>query len=486
MSAKPKSPERWWSSLFFKWLLGIISIFLVGTFFVFIFGGLGERRAMRRAIDPAVLEASLKSGLEKIGIADLESRMASPYCSDLLRTMIPQILEGNRPVWFRYNRSVIFDGQVTAILRYRQSDFSCQYPAEDEGILSGLMRETEAQALGGRPARLWRDMSDGGDWFSVVSLPVEDQPGLVVSLGLRLDGATLTAMFPELRALTRLGFHLLVISLLSAIVLAGYVSRRIRRGERAAAAWTRGELSVRINEKQGDEFGRLSRTFDHMADSLEKMMEVRQSLAAAEERSRLVLDLHDNAKQRCFALGLRLSVLSHELNRAGPSDKIDELLHSAIELTTLLQNDLTDVIKRFSRPTIASDGLLRALSDSLDLLLAGSGINLAVNIDPSEARYLETAPQWAEQLLLLTNEAAANVLRHSGADQLELSFRREDGQGVWSVTDNGRGFSPEAASGQGMGLTSLKHRAGSLPGGRLSFGGGEGRGTAVTVIFDLW
>jgi signal transduction histidine kinase len=118
--------------------------------------------------------------------------------------------------------------------------------------------------------------------------------------------------------------------------------------------------------------------------------------------------------------------------------------------------------------------------------LAGSGIKLTVDIDPTEARRLETAPQWAEQLLLLTNEAAANVLRHSGADRLELSFRREEGQGIWSVKDNGRGFSLEAAGGQGMGLTSLKHRAGSLPGGRLSFDSAEGRGTTVTVRFDLW
>jgi len=478
----PPPQKRWFSSLFFKCLMGILGMFLTGTIMFSSYIGYTHHQGLKRALNPAELETRLQQGLARIGAESLAERAASPFCSELFKEMVPELLGRHNPVWMRYNRSVVFDQKMDLLLRFRQGDLVCQYSERKQPDLTELVAEVEGRFLDGQGGHLWLDSPNSDDWYSVVSFSVEGQPDQVLSLGVKIDHQFLGMMFPELRAAGRLARHLAVISILSSLVLAIYLIRRIKRAERAATAWARGDLSVRINEKQRDEFGRLSQTFDHMADSLEMMMEVNHSLAVAEERNRLARDLHDTAKQRCFALGLRLSVLGHSL---ADDEKRRAQVQSALELTQRLQEDLTDTIQRFFWPTIARDGLRKASTETLELLLSGSGIDWSLELTEEEAKELESQPEWAGQLLLITTEAAANTLRHSQADRLEVRYRRSGDQATWTINDNGQGFNPEEAANKGMGLTNLHHRAESLPGGGLEIASAPGQGATLTVTFRM-
>ena len=475
-------PNRWLSSLFFKCLLGIMGIFIAATFVFSVYMGYTHYRAIKKEIIPASLETRLRAGLEQIGPDALAERAASDFGPELLKEMISTLLGRNNPVWMRYNRSVVFDQKMDLVLRFKRGGRVSQYSERNEPDLIALAEEVESQRSDGQANHLWIDSPDRDDWYSLVSLSIPDRPDQVLTLGVKLDKQFIGMMFPEFRAIWHMARHLAFISFMSSLVLALYLIRRIKKAERAATAWARGDLSVRINETERDEFGRLSQAFDHMADSLEKMMEVNQSLAIAEERNRLARDLHDTAKQRCFALGLRLSVLSHSL--AG-DEKQTAMIDSAIELTRLLQRDMTDVIQRFFWPTIARDGLLKASTETLNLLLNDSGIDWSLALTEAEAEMLESRPEWAGQLLLITTEAAANTLRHSQADRLEVKYRQNGDEGTWTVSDNGQGFDPETVTEQGMGLTNMRHRAESLPGGRLTVTSEPGRGTLLTITFIM-
>ena len=107
-----------------------------------------------------------------------------------------------------------------------------------------------------------------------------------------------------------------------------------------------------------------------------------------------------------------------------------------------------------------------------------SGASLGFDID--DAPSLVTPVE--DSLLRIVDEALSNVLRHSGAQHVDLSLRRTAERVSLVIADNGTGTS--AGSGSGMGLRNMRDRAEALPGGRFEFDSTPGRGTRVTVSFQ--
>jgi signal transduction histidine kinase len=87
------------------------------------------------------------------------------------------------------------------------------------------------------------------------------------------------------------------------------------------------------------------------------------------------------------------------------------------------------------------------------------------------------------ELLRIVQEALANARRHSGARSVLVSLRAEgDELLVAEVTDDGRGFEPDASP--GVGLRSMQERAISL-GGELTIESEPGKGTRVRVQMPM-
>lgn len=72
-----------------------------------------------------------------------------------------------------------------------------------------------------------------------------------------------------------------------------------------------------------------------------------------------------------------------------------------------------------------------------------------------------------------------NIARHSGATEATIALARHDGGVQLIVSDNGKGFDPEAQRDKShLGLASMRQRIAML-GGRLSIDSSPGRGTAI-------
>lgn len=297
--------SRWYSSLFIKCLAGILIVFLVGSFLVFFLLALWQGEQLKREMSPVKLEDRLRTWISGLGADELARAGESPYCRAVLQSSVSEILGPDSALDRRYNHSQVFH-KMSLVLEYRREDTACRFSSGDPDLLWPLM---EMDGEKGQEVEI-DDIPDY--WVSLARVSPEERPEAVVTLGLLLDNSFVGLMFPELKAIGHVTLHLLLISFLSALLLAVYVLRRIRRVERAAAQWAEGQLKARINDRHRDEIGRLAATFDHMADALDKNIEVKQSLAAAEERNRMARDLHDTAKQRCFALGLKLSLLARD------------------------------------------------------------------------------------------------------------------------------------------------------------------------------
>jgi signal transduction histidine kinase len=260
------------------------------------------------------------------------------------------------------------------------------------------------------------------------------------------------------------------------------VARRLSAIASAADAWAEGDFTLHAPES-GDELGQLSRRLNRMARDLQDRMALQQDVATLEERHRLARDLHDTVKQQVFATSLQVSAARDLLDTA--PEEARECLDTARELAQQTQKELTSVLKEL-RPVTPGQG-------SLPILLQSHVSDWSRRTGIHAVLELATAPALSDSasnaLLRLTQEALANVAKHSGATEVRVTLQQsQDTRACLTITDNGRGFAPEYAarrSEAGLGLITMRERAEALPGGILNLESGLGQGTKITVHCEI-
>jgi len=268
--------------------------------------------------------------------------------------------------------------------------------------------------------------------------------------------------------------YLIVFGLASSMFLAAWVTRRLNRVARAASAWSRGDFSDRIDDRSNDELGRLSALLDGMALELKALMRARAQLATLAERQRLARDLHDTVKQKAFALNLQLATARRQLGAHPAAANVAQ----AERLSQQIQQELVQILDEL-RASDATAPLIDRLGRRTLEWAQVSGIIL----DQDLADLPPLPPAMEEAILRITDEALANVLRHSGADRASVALRRDGGDMQLAITDNGHGVSDDAAP--GMGLANMRERAQALPQGQFDFDSSPDRGTCVRIRFSI-
>lgn len=302
------------------------------------------------------------------------------------------------------------------------------------------------------------------------------------------DGQKLGLLFVELRVPTPwrhlvldasvespvIFAFLIVFGLASSIFLAAWVTRRLRRIEKAAAAWSRGDFSNRINDHARDEIGGLSDMLDRMALDLRSLLRSRAQLAALAERQRLARDLHDTVKQKAFALNMQLATVRRTLGNLPGMERLDP----AQRLTQQIQQELGLILDEL-RATDAELPFAERLRMRANDWSHTSGASLGFSIDDLPAQ----APAVEDSLLRIVDEALSNVLRHSGAQHVDLTLRRAAERVTLVIADNGAGVPAEIQA--GMGLRNMRERMEALPRGRFEIDSTPGQGTRVTLSFNI-
>ncbi len=199
--------------------------------------------------------------------------------------------------------------------------------------------------------------------------------------------------------------------------------------------------------------------------------------AQEDERRRVATEIHDGVTQQLVSVWYRLQAARRHLPAAPERtrrelNKAQELVDTALDEARVAIHDL--------RPTTLDD---LGLGPSIRALVPRSlgddvSIELAVEDDISLPLHHEVA------LYRIAQEALNNVRKHAAASRVEVTLRREDGEIVMRVADDGRGFDPvsvrEDRPATSFGLLGISERA-SLLGGRLTVESAPGGGTALEV-----
>ena len=259
-----------------------------------------------------------------------------------------------------------------------------------------------------------------------------------------------------------------------------HLIKRLNRIGAAANAWSVGDFTARAIDKSTDEIGLLTQRLNSMAVQLGDFFELRQNLAAVEERNRLARELHDSVKQQVFALSMQIGaanrVLSAESSN-GKSESFASRLLEAEKLANQVQHELQDLINEL-RPS-SEEG------ESLHLRLKTLAADWSrQHLIATETR-LEKAPSLSptseHAIFRIAQEALSNVARHSGASKVTLEMELiAPSKLQLSVSDNGKGFenSPKQT---GLGLKTMRERAEALPRGWFEINSISGGGTRVVA-----
>lgn len=348
-------------------------------------------------------------------------------------------------------------------------------------VISESSSELITAALNGEtdPDRI----SQISDDLMTIAVPVTNDDGKV--LGIVVIALTYPPQGSLIQLLSLVGSSLIIFTLAAGIVgtIFGFftargLTKRLRKVSSSTESWSQGDFSTFIQDRSADEIGQLAQQLNRMAEQLQNLLKSKQELATLEERNRLARDLHDSVKQQVFATTMQIGAARSLLEQ--DSGAAREHLNEAEQLSRQAQAELNDLILELHPATLESKGLIQVLKAHIADWSRQN--NIASEIIILEEPHL---PMEVEQTLFrVTQEALANVAKHSEATNIEIQVSGENNGASITISDNGKGFDVTLANGKGIGLRSMRERMEAL-GGELRIDSETGQGTRITARYKV-
>ncbi|MET8578640.1 GAF domain-containing sensor histidine kinase [Streptomyces sp. NPDC005012] len=207
-----------------------------------------------------------------------------------------------------------------------------------------------------------------------------------------------------------------------------------------------------------------------------RLYERSRELTIAEERSRLAHELHDAVSQKLFSLRLTAQAAATLVDRAPARAK--GALGEVAALAAEAADELRAAVIELRPAALDEDGLVATLRSQVQVLDRAHAAR--VSFTSHDVRALSAAQEAA--LLRVAQEALHNALRHGQPRTVDVVLERHGPSVVLRITDDGRGFEPDAVlrTGRHLGLVSMRDRATGV-GGTLTVSSAPGRGAVVEM-----
>jgi len=228
------------------------------------------------------------------------------------------------------------------------------------------------------------------------------------------------------------------------------------------------ELEIAERRQVEQQLRRLSARLIHLQD---------------DERRRIARDLHDSTRQTLTALKMMADALALRMRtvEGAPTELLDEL----VDLAGQAIREIRTTSYLLHPPLLDETGFVSAARWYIDGFQARSGIAMSVELPE-----IKMPEEISLALFRALQESLTNVLRHSGADRVEVRLAQSVEGIHLSVRDFGRGI-PEGrlqefnqdGIGMGVGLAGMRERVREV-GGQLRLNSDES-GTEVSLVIPL-
>ena len=192
------------------------------------------------------------------------------------------------------------------------------------------------------------------------------------------------------------------------------------------------------------------------------------------ERRRIAADLHDGVVQNLAGVSYSLSAAAS----SAPAELAPTLDAAAVETRQALR-ELRSLLVEIYPPDLQREGLGAALEDLL-APCAARGLETRLAVDDGDL------PPAVESLFFrAAQEALRNVVKHAGAQRVDVEVGRRNGSATLRVEDDGTGFEVDGRpKGDHFGLRVLRDLVREV-GGDLEIDSKPGRGTIVCVEVNV-
>lgn len=200
--------------------------------------------------------------------------------------------------------------------------------------------------------------------------------------------------------------------------------------------------------------------------------------AILRERRRLANDLHDTLEQALTGLALQLEIT--ERSKTTDPELSARHLNLAQQFLERSRREVHRTVWDLRAHGQDGRDFLDILRERANAMATGSAVSISVE---REGNAFMLPDLVAGNLLMLAQEAVTNSLKHGSPGNIEVRLRFAPENVELEVKDDGRGFDPSTAPGQGdghFGLQGMHERVKRL-GGSLRVESSPGHGTAITV-----
>ncbi|MFN8243654.1 MAG: sensor histidine kinase [Ferruginibacter sp.] len=201
--------------------------------------------------------------------------------------------------------------------------------------------------------------------------------------------------------------------------------------------------------------------------------------AEENERRRIAADLHDGVGQMMSAAKMNLSAFENEISFKDESQKIS--FEKVISLVDESCKEIRSVSHQMMPNALLKSGLANAVKEFIDKI-----DNRVLKINLHTEGLNERLDSNVETVLYrVIQECVNNVIKHSGANNLDISLIKDSDGIAATVEDNGRGFdSSDKQKFEGIGLKNIRSRVEFLK-GTVDFDSAPGKGTLVAIHVPL-
>jgi signal transduction histidine kinase len=221
-------------------------------------------------------------------------------------------------------------------------------------------------------------------------------------------------------------------------------------------------------------------------EKLRSQKESEKAVKEAEEnqRKRIAAELHDNIGAQISYITSNIDWIVDSTNPLGKEEQT-ERLKSIHQTSVDVMRNLRETLWTLNKEEITLDEFSDKLKSYIQTILR---LKPSMQFSSSEQLHGETTlgPLEALNMFRIMQEAANNVLKHSGASNLHLSVEEsENGEFEISLKDNGSGFNLHEFYDGHYGLKNMRYRAKEV-GININIESKTGEGSKITVARQVY
>ena len=217
------------------------------------------------------------------------------------------------------------------------------------------------------------------------------------------------------------------------------------------------------------------RFFEELAEKNRQLQDASRQLTLTKERNRMGRELHDSISQGLHGLVFAIHSLRNTIK--DPSEDVLNIIDHMEATASSTLEELRTMIEELKPSLLTEKGLEEALKTTASLFSQRQKIPVQLTLELPES----ITPEQEMAIFRISQEALANIERHSGAQHVVLNIYSSKNDIVLNIKDDGKGFNLKAPP-SGHGLKNMRQRAEETD-GSLQVISKPGLGTSITASF---